>query len=79
MNKNSGIVLVHEMGHYFGLYHTFEGGCSNSDCTLSGDKVCDTPPDQTNTPVLCNTTVLRIFTAFDAKNIRSKNKNVLLS
>lgn len=57
MNKSSGIVLVHEMGHYFGLYHTFEGGCSNSDCTLSGDKVCDTPPDQTNTPVLCNTTV----------------------
>ncbi len=38
-------VLIHEMGHYFGLYHTFEGGCKNDDCTIDGDRVCDTPPD----------------------------------
>lgn len=38
-------VLVHEAGHYLGLYHTFEGGCANSDCQSQGDRVCDTPPD----------------------------------
>ncbi len=37
--------LVHEMGHYLGLYHTFEGSCTNNDCLLDGDRVCDTPPD----------------------------------
>lgn len=39
-------VLAHEMGHYLGLYHTFEGACSNDDCLTDGDRVCDTPPDQ---------------------------------
>lgn len=38
-------VLVHEAGHYLGLFHTFHGGCDNSDCQSAGDKVCDTPPD----------------------------------
>lgn len=40
-----GKVLAHEMGHYLSLYHTFENGCANFDCQLSGDFVCDTPPD----------------------------------
>lgn len=41
-----GTLLAHEMGHYLGLYHTFEGlNCANFDCTVNGDKVCDTPPD----------------------------------
>jgi len=39
-------VLAHEMGHYLGLYHTFEGGCLNDNCLTQGDRVCDTPPDQ---------------------------------
>lgn len=38
-------LFIHEMGHYLGLYHTFEGGCPNNDCTLDGDRICDTPPD----------------------------------
>ncbi|QCK15751.1 M43 family zinc metalloprotease [Mangrovivirga cuniculi] len=69
-NKSDGIVigvrspdvLVHECGHYLGLLHTFTGGCYNQDCTVNGDMVCDTPPDdsmlegcETNT---CNTDTL---------------------
>lgn len=38
-------VQVHEAGHYLGLYHTFQGACSETDCITGGDRVCDTPPD----------------------------------
>jgi gliding motility-associated-like protein len=47
------VVAAHEMGHYLGLYHTFEGGCTNNDCTADGDKVCDTPPDQSTAGISC--------------------------
>ena len=45
--------LAHEMGHYLGLYHTFEGGCVNTNCLTDGDRVCDTPPDRA-TGSACN-------------------------
>lgn len=42
--------IVHEMGHFFGLYHTFEEAQFGKDdftgdCKLIGDGICDTPPD----------------------------------
>jgi hypothetical protein len=42
--------LPHEVGHGFHLHHTFEGDnngsiCpSNTNCSVNGDAVCDTPP-----------------------------------
>ncbi|MFT3885165.1 MAG: M43 family zinc metalloprotease [Flavobacteriales bacterium] len=50
-------VHIHEVGHYLGLYHTFEGGCTNTNCLLDGDRVCDTPPDASTAPVGCGATV----------------------
>jgi len=53
-NTDDSKVHIHEMGHYLGLYHTFEGGCTNNNCQTDGDHVCDTPPDGTSLPSPCN-------------------------
>lgn len=39
---NLGRTLTHELGHFFNLFHTFQG-CDGSNCATSGDRVCDTP------------------------------------
>lgn len=66
LNKSSAEGSVtHEMGHFFGLYHTFEDGfgaelANGSNCSVAGDLLCDTgaDPDPTGQEVdmHCNLT-----------------------
>ena len=52
MKSHGGLVYTHEMGHYFGLPHTFEGAgtpgaelVDGSNSSTAGDGIEDTPAD----------------------------------
>ncbi|MEM6263327.1 MAG: M43 family zinc metalloprotease [Bacteroidota bacterium] len=64
-------VFVHEAGHYFGLFHTFQGGCRNNNCLADGDRVCDTPPDGSTSAVACNANPNSCQTDEDDTNTRN--------
>ncbi len=52
---NLGRITVHEIGHYFFLYHVFQGGCANNDLCA------DTPPQaapNSGTPVFPHITCM---------------------
>lgn len=62
-------VFAHELGHYFGLLHTFETTtgmelANESNCSVSGDLVCDTnaDPDPSGSSVDENCKYIGFFT-----------------
>ena len=71
-------VHIHEAGHYFGLYHTFEGGCTNQDCIADGDRVCDTPPDGSTQVVICGNTVNTCTTDEDDASVNNPFRAIAL-
>ncbi|MCU0348045.1 MAG: M43 family zinc metalloprotease [Saprospiraceae bacterium] len=71
---NTPGTFTHEMGHYFGLLHTFEGNgielANGDNCDTAGDLICDTPADNYNpdqpTAAYVNNECRYINTATDA-------------
>ena len=51
---DQGTIAAHEVGHYLGLFHTFQGGCGHpAGCATQGDRICDTNPSS-SAAFVCN-------------------------
>lgn len=78
----NGQVLTHEMGHFYGLLHTFRNYSSppnsamelvtrgtGNNCSTAGDLLCDTPADPYIESVDVNTNCTYIGNARDFNNV----------
>jgi PKD repeat protein len=64
-------IHIHEVGHYLNLAHTFDGGCANNNCLTNGDRVCDTPPDDSKSAISCASTANTCTTDIDDTSINN--------
>jgi len=46
---DQGRTATHEVGHYLGLEHTFNGACDSGNCYQDGDYICDTNDESGST------------------------------
>jgi hypothetical protein len=72
--STNGSTLAHELGHYFGLFHT-HGDISQgelvdgSNCSSDGDLICDTPADPVLSSSNVNSSCVYTGTALDANSM----------
>jgi len=77
-SSSDASILVHELGHYLGLSHTFHGGCENRDCLRDGDKVCDTPPDNSTGEFPCEAVFNSCYSDEDDASANNPFRSVAL-
>jgi hypothetical protein len=77
-SQNNSKIHIHEVGHYLNLAHTFDAGCPNTNCLLNGDRVCDTPPDDSKAGVACSSSANSCTTDEDDVSINNPFRPIAL-